>query len=663
MKKYIFVVFYVLVSLYAQAQDPTIMKWGAIDRKELLMTIYPADSNASAVVLGSYGYTYFTYSNGRFQVSYKIHKRIKILNKEGYKYANVEVPLWSTNNNDSKESIAEIQGATYSLNPKSGGIDRTFLEEKNIYTEIASSQKGRQLKIVKFALPDIKEGCIIDYTYSVHSDFIMILNAWEFQEKIPVLKSEYLIKMIDELSYVYVIQSNEPFKDMPDPTSKIAKSNAGLRTYRWLQENIPAFKDESFIANTDDYIGKIQFQLANYTFPNSSTKEIFSTWEKTISELWNDSRYGGFVKRKGATKDLVSSLIIDKNTEKEKLNAIYDYVKENIEAEAYSGIWTQNTPKDLLNKKIGYKHEINLLLVNMLREAGLEANPILLSTRSHGRIYKNYPILERFNYSIAYIKIGEEEILLDATKPMLPIGMLPADVLNGEGLLMDKDGKESRWINLQNRTKSTQMWIAKLHLLEDGLLEGALEMNLQGYEALRQREKYAKLQKEEASEQGKDSKESDKYDSFKDSLENLYDYQKPLKGKSNFKSNFHTEQNGERIYLNPLLDFKMKENPLKAKERKHLIDFAYPFEDTFIMTYFIPNTYQVEELPKSERLQWADKSVRFDYLASVNGNAVQVVCKLIVNRAVFAPNEYQDLKNTFAKIVAKQNEQIVLKKK
>jgi hypothetical protein len=44
----------------AQAQE-SFMRWAAIDRNDLAMTTYPADSSASAVVLDSFCYMYFNF--------------------------------------------------------------------------------------------------------------------------------------------------------------------------------------------------------------------------------------------------------------------------------------------------------------------------------------------------------------------------------------------------------------------------------------------------------------------------------------------------------------------------------------------------------------------------------------------------------------------------
>jgi transglutaminase-like putative cysteine protease len=645
----------------AQAQE-SFMRWGAVPVEDLTMTTYTPDSSASAVVLGSYGYTFFTRGDMGYQANYRVHYRVKILKKEGYGQANVQIPLLSTEQGQRRESVTDIKAASYNLDVASGQIVRTLLDEKSVYRESLQRKQGREWEEVKFSVPNIKEGTVIEYSYLITSDFFVILNPWDFQADIPVRKSEYQVKIDEALSYVYLLQSNFPFTDSPDVGKKGEENTQQSGFYRWVQEGLPAFKEEGFISSRDDYISRIQFQLESYQYPGNPKREIFTTWPKTIIGLWGNMSYGGFIKRKGATKDLVAQLVAGKGSEREKMEAIYRYVQANLKATNQSGIYTTNSPKEILQKREGNRQEVNLLLINMLREADLNANPVLLSTRSHGKPYKNYPILERFNYSIAHVRIGEEEFLLDATHPLQPLGMLPAETLNGEGLLMAKDGAESGWINLQNRFKSSETVVANLQLQADGSLTGQMEVNLKGYAALDARAKYLKQQAE-----GEPAKPAGgvgaQYGLQLDSATHLNDYEQPFNLKGTHQSSEFGQPTGDRLYLEPLLGLRMKENPFKAAERRMVVDFAYPYDEHYIFTIKLPPGYEVEELPKSARVQWADKSIRFEYIATAKEGTVQLLCRLFIQRAVFAAEEYKDLRQTFAQMVAKQNEQIVLKKK
>ena len=86
MKKTLTLVLMLTVSLnyIFSAKEP--MKYGKIDKADLEMTAYPADSSASAVILCNYGY--FNASDLQF-----VHQmRIKILKEEGKQRGNFYVP-------------------------------------------------------------------------------------------------------------------------------------------------------------------------------------------------------------------------------------------------------------------------------------------------------------------------------------------------------------------------------------------------------------------------------------------------------------------------------------------------------------------------------------------------------------------------------------------
>lgn len=48
------------------------------------------------------------------------------------------------------------------------------------------------------------------------------------------------------------------------------------------------------------------------------------------------------------------------------------------------------------------------MLVNMLKEAGLSAHTVVLSTTDHGDVIRMFPLISQFNHVIAYVEIGNE---------------------------------------------------------------------------------------------------------------------------------------------------------------------------------------------------------------------------------------------------------------
>src|SRR6186997_2941791 len=88
-------------------------------------------------------------------------------------------------------------------------------------------------------------------------------------------------------------------------------------------------------------------------------------------------------------------------------------------------------PKNILKDKKGSEAEINLLLVAMLRKAGLPADPLMLSTKSHGYALPVYPIMDKFNYVVCRTAIGGKTFYLDASRPRLGFGRLTWECYNG----------------------------------------------------------------------------------------------------------------------------------------------------------------------------------------------------------------------------------------
>ena len=68
----------------------------------------------------------------------------------------------------------------------------------------------------------------------------------------------------------------------------------------------------------------------------------------------------------------------------------------------------------------------------MLREAGLGANPVLVSTRNHN--IPLFPTLDGFNYVVSLVEFTDgNSILLDATEKYAMPNVLPYRALNWNG--------------------------------------------------------------------------------------------------------------------------------------------------------------------------------------------------------------------------------------
>ena len=121
-----------IVCTSALAQKPPI-SLGEVPKEDIEMTEYALDPDAEAVILCDYGYLSFKFNSTEWQWERQLKRvcRIKILNDDGYKWAEESIGLYD--NNHIEENISNIKGYTYNL--ENGKVLKQKLDKKNIFKE------------------------------------------------------------------------------------------------------------------------------------------------------------------------------------------------------------------------------------------------------------------------------------------------------------------------------------------------------------------------------------------------------------------------------------------------------------------------------------------------------------------------------------------------
>ena len=676
----------ILVLLLAWVLPPSVsaqkdpIKFGKIDEKDLAMKVYDKDSAASAIILCDYGNTTLEYSavKSDFEMTYERHVRIKIFKADAEvleRLVNIEISF-TKQINSTKEDIAGIRAVSYEL--ENGKVKETKMDKSSIFEK--ELYKNNFVK--KFTLPNVKDGVVIEYQYTITSDFFFRPRIWYFQDFFPTVHSEYRFSFPEYYSYAFnqegyhhlSINENEVSSktihfmdrvttDNVSGQSEMRTSSINMNTtnYRWAMKDLPALRNEVYITTAKDYFDKMEFQLDAVKWPNRPIRLFNDSWKTFSKDLLDDDDIGGKLKKRGAVNDLVKTILKDISDPKEKVFAIANYVKNNINVKTEGLVVSDRSHKKVLEEKVGAIGDVNLLMGAMLIEAGFKAKPVLLSTRSHGRVSQTYPILSRFNYIIMQVQVDTNLILVDAADPFLPVGVLPFELLNGQGLLLDENNPT--WLNLQ-AAKTVDYVLAEVSVEKNKIIKGIIQTTQKSYEGLKLRKNINEQGEEKATKAfleklvGNGSLTSEKFENVKNPYENL-------KGKFEFATSEFLEANSEHIYFSPMMSFGYNTNPLKKQDRIYPIDFAHPSDRFYNLNFTIPEGYVVEELPKAAKIQWQDGSVMYQYLVDTEGTKgmIKISSKIQFKKPVFSAQEYEDLKKTFDAIIAKQSEQIVLKKK
>ena len=337
---------------YSHAQKSPI-KFGEIPLADLKMTVYDRDSSASAVILTDYGEAYVVIASNFTSLIFERHVRIKILKKEGLKWADASIPLYHVGSDE--ERVTKLKAATYNL--ENGKLVASPMQKDGIFKE----KFNRNINLQKFTLPNVKEGSVIEYVYTVSSEFYYIFPNWQFQYDIPVRWSEYWAMFPEFFIFEKYMQGyiSPTLYEVKDKSS----TDFNTKGHHWVSKNVPAFKAEPFMTSEDDYVSKINLALSHVNFPNQAVREIMGTWAKLNTELLESENFGKAVTGSGFLKKRTEEILMGISDPAQKVNAIFNFVQKNFEWDGTKDIYADNLKKVFEDKK-GTAADINILLAS-----------------------------------------------------------------------------------------------------------------------------------------------------------------------------------------------------------------------------------------------------------------------------------------------------------
>ena len=213
------------------------MKFGKPSDAELNMTVYAPDPEADAVVLYKSTDVHYDVSSGSFKTVTTVKCRIKILKEDGKEYANVEVPYYEMENaNANKEIISGVKATAYNM--EGGKVVKTKMENSAIFKE----RIDPSYMLLKFTVPQVKTGTVIEYQYTSESEFYYTTLSTDSRGiyKLPTtsltaLKDDFLptpVKIAEKLSAGEREQAKDGVFSISEPEHYNRMEHA-IRIHSW----------------------------------------------------------------------------------------------------------------------------------------------------------------------------------------------------------------------------------------------------------------------------------------------------------------------------------------------------------------------------------------------------------------------------------------------
>jgi hypothetical protein len=634
------------------------------------------DSSTQAIILADIGSTSFKgNSHGWVSYVYTRKTRIKILSKNALDVANVEIDLRQKDNGDDPDKLSDLSAITYNL--ENGKVIENGLAKDEVFTEKVSK---RHLK-KKFALPAVKEGSIIEYSYKITSFFYNAIPDWSFQDtRYPCLWSEFKITIpslvgykvarqgynsfyIDETSEgndnYQILDKGDASTGVPDRTLSVS-SNTFSR--RWVMKNIYPLKIENYTSNVAKYIDKLDFRLANI-YNGETTKEYSNTWTQTTNELLEESDFGLPLDEENSWMNKILDVVLKGETDQLlQAKKIYQYIAANFTCTNHDNPYITSTLYDVEKKKTGTIGDINLLLVAMLRKMNISSNPVLLTTKEFGFSDAKNPMINKLNYVICRSWIKDRFYTLDASYSFLGFGNLPLNCYNGHARVIGRVDSSSLYFNADSINENNLTIIA-IHNDEKNksVLSGSLQHAPGLFESNNLRISIQKSGQNSYWDNLK-TRYGGEIDIENGHIDSLLLPGEAIKIEYDFK--MKTDPSIDIIYFNPtLFSTAFRENPFNANERKYPVEMNYPINEMYFFNMDIPEGYTVDELPKSAKVSYNGNEGVFQYQIEKSDNIIQLRSVVKLSKALYKASDYSSLREFFTYVVKKHQEQIVFRKK
>jgi len=634
-------------------------KFGKIDMERLEETVHPTDPDASHAFILRNSHVYYDLQSPSPRIITEYHYRVKIYTEEGVDQANIV--RYAYRNKGDIEAIKDIKAECYNL--VDGKKEKSKLSKKEIFKERVDENTTKY----SFAIPNVRPGSIIEYKFKFDSPFLYSFPRHYFQTDMPVDYSRLKVDVPDYFSMAPVATGMIPLDRKQE---KKISFGANVTQFTFEASDIPGIEEDKYVLDIDDYRSSLKFELSQISFPGQKTHNYTKDWNSICKNLMDSNAFGGSmdkkVKQAEEMLDRISAL-----SDQEKIVEIVDFINTNITWNGELGKYGSTKYKKLFEAKKGNAAEINLLLINLCKRAGLAAAPILTKYRFSGLLNTAYPSLTEINYVFALVEVDGNQIFVDATSPYFEPGKLPLRALNVAGVLVHEKGSEV--IALSNTNLNYYRQAGKYSFnIEENRLEGEGKTMIKGYASVKARKKLKEEDDDEDQQEiVKDLDDEEEDEEEDDELEDDYTYS-DSKGFENKYGNISSAYNamlytplesiGDEIYVDAFVTLEFEENPFLDEARQYPAFFNSKHHFNHISILDIPEGYAVKSVPENLNMKIINDKGWFSYTINNSPGKITVNSMFKIDHDIFLPEEYASLYAFFDKVLQKQNEKIVLVK-
>ncbi len=563
----------------------------------------------------------FTEEDGSIVAILDHHVRLKIFDQSAREASIISIPYYFDND---MEQISDIRGWTHWSSGQQEALQQGDIRTVNI---------NSRYNVKEFTMPSVIDGAVLEYRYTIKRRYIEELPDFFLSHRVPTAAAKLTITYPKYLRYkkftenyssdlqndfVYTDTSSVPkIFTIPQPPPVV--------TERWMAYDIAPTKEEPFITSLNDHRARLKFLMNQFGNPRQ-TLDI--SWEVVVAKLRRKTNPLEVIRKNETAQAKGDSIgqALSNASPKMVQDSIFRYLNRRVNFSGAHSPYSTTNDEQVLEGDPADQAAINQTLTAMLWGAGIEAHPVLSSTRESGTIDKNFPSFYQFNAQMVRTRINGESYLLDASFPHSQPGLIPVEMYNDQGLELRP--KSFSWFDIAPAQSSFDIDVdLDAELASDGDLSGTISSRQRGYpvQQMRQQRADGMPDSEIISRALFDGYTNLQLDSVQ--IRNLDDYENPVEISAHFSIENYATSFTDGLEFRPMIVGYRMENPFEDENRTLPVTLDAPEQLDVSYTIDLPSGFSIEagkqnrlmELPGAEfRERYDIQSGTLNYEYNIN---------------------------------------------
>lgn len=513
-------------------------------------------------------------------------------------------------------------------------------------------------KSLNFIFPNLKKGSKSLLKYSEYVKNPRFLSPFYFGDFSPIIKNKVTIIADKNI--------NLSFKEFNTDSLNIVftkKEKRNSNIYTWELDKIDEYEYEENAPTYKKILPHIVPIITSYRIKDETISlaenvtDLYTWYYSLVKDINKEKEDQDLVK-------LVKELTANKNTDLEKVKAIYYWTQKNIKYIAFEyalGGFVPRQANEVYKKKYGDCKDNSSILFKMLAIAGLKGNLTWIGTRKIPYNYDNVPTPIVDNHMILSYTDNEITYFLDATGRYVSIDYPTSFIQGKEALISNGQDYIIKKVPIIPAIKNAVIDTTTINLIGERLI-GKSKIDISGYNKM---DCFNYLERKVTQEEIKEfynttlRKGNNKFLIENLSETNKYDYDKNLIVKYDFSINDYAKKLGHEIYIN--LNLIRDLSTYKTREdRKNDIEYDHTNYFSYSTTFIIPEGYKIDYIP--ENVKYSNDYISSSIAYEATSKSITYNHNYSLNSISLNLKQQKEVNSLIKKVEKAYKEVVVLKK-